>query len=97
MITAQHELICLNGRTVHWLNHQLTVKDDSALPLLCVQTAMHIAARKASLQLLQLLMDHGGLASLHTPDKCGDTPLDIARQNRHHVALVEFRRLCARC
>lgn len=56
------------------------------------QSVMHIAARKGSQKLLQLLLSFGGHASIGAADTSGDTPVDVAKKNRHEVALVEFMR-----
>lgn len=54
------------------------------------QTALHIASRKGSRELLQLLVRHGGAAALARGDSCGETPVDVARRHGHAVALCEF-------
>ncbi len=44
---------------------------------------MHIAARKGSSALLALLVKHGGAEGAWVADSLGETPVDIARKNRH--------------
>jgi len=60
------------------------------------QTVLHIAARKGSLDLLQLLLAYGGGLGVRVADACGDTPLDIARRFRHDRAVAEFVKVSAR-
>ncbi|KAL6756845.1 hypothetical protein V8C86DRAFT_3096329 [Haematococcus lacustris] len=52
------------------------------------QGVMHVAARKASLRLLQLLLEYGGAACCQACDNAGNTPLDIARKNRNTEAVA---------
>ncbi|KAJ9523644.1 hypothetical protein QJQ45_019918 [Haematococcus lacustris] len=51
------------------------------------QGVMHVAARKASLRLQQLLLEYGGAACCQACDNAGNTPLDIARKNRNTEAV----------
>ncbi|GLC60409.1 hypothetical protein PLESTB_001609200 [Pleodorina starrii] len=57
------------------------------------QSVLHVAARKGSAQLLRLLLSAGGAAVVGSRDGSGDTPVDVAKKNRHVEALAEFRRL----
>ncbi|GIL66540.1 hypothetical protein Vafri_20039 [Volvox africanus] len=57
------------------------------------QSVLHVAARKGSSQLLRLLLSAGGVAVVGSRDGSGDTPVDVAKKNRHVAALAEFRRL----
>lgn len=59
------------------------------------QSVVHIAARKAPAKLLRLLLHFGGSAVVAKADTSGETPLDIARKNKHILALAEFRKVCA--
>ncbi|KAG2423070.1 hypothetical protein HXX76_015586 [Chlamydomonas incerta] len=59
------------------------------------QSVVHIAARKGSAQLLRLLLSAGGVEAVVRRDGSGDTPVDVARKNRHTAALAEFRRVTA--
>ncbi|EFJ41984.1 ankyrin-repeat protein [Volvox carteri f. nagariensis] len=58
-------------------------------------SVLHVAARKGSSQLLRLLLSAGGVAVVGSRDGSGDTPVDVAKKNRHVAALAEFRRLTA--
>lgn len=61
------------------------------------QSALHIAARKASPQLLRVLLGAGGCDALAAADALGETPMDVARKHAHMHAVEEFRRVqCAR-
>ncbi len=57
------------------------------------QSVMHIAARNGSGPLLSLLLAAGGGALVGRRDDKGDTPVDVARKNRHVAALEAFRRV----
>lgn len=57
------------------------------------QSVMHIAARNGSGPLLSLLLSAGGGALVGRRDDKGDTPVDVARKNRHVAALEAFRRV----
>ncbi|KAG2434306.1 hypothetical protein HYH02_012328 [Chlamydomonas schloesseri] len=59
------------------------------------QSVVHIAARKGSAQLLRLLLSAGGVEAVVRRDGSGDTPVDVAKKNRHTAALAEFRRVTA--
>lgn len=59
------------------------------------QSALHIAARKGSPQLLQLLLCVGGVAMLAMADSSGETPMDVAVKHSHAAAVAEFRRAYA--
>lgn len=59
------------------------------------QSVVHIAARKGSSQLLRLLLSAGGVEAVVRRDGSGDTPVDVAKKNRHTAALAEFRRVTA--
>lgn len=59
------------------------------------QNVVHIAARKGSVQLLRLLLHYAGKDVVRRADTSGDTPWDIARRNKHGLALAEFRRVCS--
>ncbi len=54
------------------------------------QSALHIASRKGSVQLLNLLLTAQGIASLSMPDSLGETPMDIAKKHSHLAAIAEF-------
>ena len=45
------------------------------------QTSVHVAARKGSLALVQMLVEAGGSESLAVEDSDGRTPADVARRN----------------
>lgn len=59
------------------------------------QSALHIAARKGSVQMLSLLLSVGGPSALKAADASGETPIDVALKHSHMAAVAEFRRACA--
>jgi ankyrin repeat protein len=62
------------------------------------QSVLHIAARKGSLQLLQLLLRGGGArAALTEVDDGGLTPMDVAKKHCHAEAVKEFHRVAMDC
>eukprot|EP00798_Chlamydomonas_sp_ICE-L_P030503 gene30503-35523_t len=59
------------------------------------QSVFHIAARKASQRLLQLLLSFSNSAAVVVQDLSGETPIDVARKNRHQIAEQEFHQAYA--
>lgn len=59
------------------------------------QGPLHLAARKGSAKLLRLLLEVGGRTAVSVADTSGETPIDVAKRNRHVLALCEFRKACA--
>jgi ankyrin repeat protein len=59
------------------------------------QIALHIAARKGSLEMLRLLLYVGGASMLRRADALGETPVDVAVKHSHAAAVEEFGRVSA--
>mmetsp|Transcript_43776 Transcript_43776/g.131214 ORF Transcript_43776/g.131214 Transcript_43776/m.131214 type:complete len:653 (-) Transcript_43776:115-2073(-) len=87
---------------VRWLISSAGMQDGGTHCLLTAcnrygQSALHIAARKASPQLLRVLLGAGGGDVLRSADALGETPMDVAKKYAHMHAVEEFRRVqCAR-
>lgn len=58
-----------------------------------MQSVLHIAARKGSVQLLRLLLEHADVGGVRAADTSGDTPVDVAKKNGHMEAVAEFGRV----